>query len=467
MSREFFRLGRWPFAVAWMMLPLCWSLADQACGEDWPRWLGPRGDSVWRDANVLRTWPAEDPPIVWRTSLNAGYSGPAVADGRVFITDRVAVKDDQGKPVKDGDRGLKGTERVLCLDAESGEQLWVHEYDCPYRISYDAGPRTTPLVNQERVYCLGAMGDLLCLNVADGSLLWKKNLAAAYQTKPPVWGWAAHPVLDGDQLMLLVGGEGSAVVALDKLSGEERWKALTAEEVGYAPPVFHEKDGRRQMVVWLDTAVHGLDPRTGKPLWSSPFPVEGRPQRPIVTIMTPLIHQDQVLVSNYYNGALNLQLKADFSGAQVLWKSLEKNDQQYKKGLNVLMATPIVIGDHVYGVAGEGHLRCLNWKTGEQLWEEIAVTGERKADFATCFIVRNGEQCWIFNDQGFLILTRLSPDGYEELGRMKVLEPVGFARGRNIVWSHPAFANGRMFARNDQEIVCVDLRSEAIPSVEK
>src|SRR5262249_26344152 len=154
----------------------------------------------------------------------AGYSGPAVVGDRLYVMDRERATDAEGKPLRPTRQGIPGNERVLCLDATNGNQVWKHEYDCPYKVSYPSGPRTTPLIREGRVYTLGAMGDLRCLDAATGTLRWAKNLAKEYHVEAPVWGWAAHPLLDGDLLYTLVGGEGSAVVALHKDTGKEVWK---------------------------------------------------------------------------------------------------------------------------------------------------------------------------------------------------------------------------------------------------
>jgi hypothetical protein len=210
---------------------------DSAAQRDWPQWMGPERDGVWHESGIVRQLP-EQPKIVWRMPVGVGYSGPAVADGRVFLTDRNPVKDADGKPARATRRGILGNERVLCFAASDGKLLWEHAYDCPYTISYPNGPRTTPVIEQDRVYTLGAMGDLLCLNTEDGKVRWQKNVLKDADLEPPVWGYAAHPLIDGDLLYTLVGGKGRAIVALNKHTGEEVWLALVTEEVVYSPQMF-------------------------------------------------------------------------------------------------------------------------------------------------------------------------------------------------------------------------------------
>ncbi len=145
---------------------------SSAQAMDWPQWLGARRDSVWRETGLVATFPPGGPPVLWRVPLGQGYSGPAVADGRVYVMDREPARDASGNPLRATRQGIPGNERVLCLNAADGKQVWKHEYDCPYQIAYPSGPRTTPLVAEGRVYTLGAMGDLYCLDARTGAKRW-------------------------------------------------------------------------------------------------------------------------------------------------------------------------------------------------------------------------------------------------------------------------------------------------------
>ena len=185
----------------------------------------------------LREFPADGPKVLWRTPIAGGYAGPSVVGSRVFVTDYVTTGDQTPSPDKRNE--LEGTERVLCLDADNGKLLWKHEYDCSYNISYPAGPRCTPTVDGDRVYTLGAEGDLRCLEVADGKLVWSKSFPRDFGAKTPIWGFAGHPLVDGDRLICIVGGPDALAVAFDKQTGEVIWKALDAEETGYSSPTNH------------------------------------------------------------------------------------------------------------------------------------------------------------------------------------------------------------------------------------
>ena len=205
-----------------------------AGAEDWPQWMGTNRDGVVRETGIIAAIPAEGLPIKWRVPIAGGYSGPAVVDGKVLVFDYAKaageVTNNPGERVE-----LSGQERLTALDAATGEQLWQHAYDCPYSISYPAGPRCTPTVHDGLVYSLGAEGDLRCLRVADGTLVWQTNLKEQFGVEAPIWGFASHPLVDGDLLYTMVGGDGQALVAFDRLTGEVRWKALS-DAAGYCPP---------------------------------------------------------------------------------------------------------------------------------------------------------------------------------------------------------------------------------------
>src|SRR5262249_54169719 len=220
-----------------------------ARADDWPQWLGPYRDGVWRESGILTKFPPGGPKVLWRVPIGGGFSGPAITDGRVYVMDRQGdeLKKGSETPGKDG---LKSTERVLCFDAKDGKELWKHEYDCLYKVLYPSGPRTTPVVKGGYVWTLGSMGDICCLESDSGKLVWTKHLPKESTPKPPLWGYAAHLLVDGDKVISLCGGEGSAAVALNKLTGEELWKALTVEEVGYAPPMIFEGGDHRQLIIF-------------------------------------------------------------------------------------------------------------------------------------------------------------------------------------------------------------------------
>ena len=408
--------------------------------DDWPQWGGPTRDLVWRETGIVRELPPGLLPRVWSTPIGEGYAGPAVADGRVFITDRVAGTSQPDR------------ERVLCLNAETGELLWKHEYDCTYTVGYPAGPRATPTCDEGRVYALGAVGHFFCFDAATGDVLWSKHFPTDYQLRLPTWGSAAPPLVDGDQLIALVGGPGALVVSFDKRTGEENWRALTDRDVGYCPPVIFDFDGSRQLIIYHPHAVSALNPQTGDVLWEQPFHVASG-----LSIPTPRQDGNRLLVTAFYNGSLLLDVNPNGSGANVLWNGNSDSEIQ-TDGLHGLMCTPLFDGSHIYGVCSHGQLRCLDAATGERVWETIKPTGSGR--WWNAFLIPHEDRVFIHNEQGELIIARLNPQGYEETSRALLVEPTREVRRRMTIWSHPAFAMQSVFARNDKEIVRVSLAAD-------
>ncbi len=441
--------------AAWLRMSLLVPLVVAGAGtraDEWPQWLGPNRDSVWRESGVLEKFPAGGLPVRWRTAIGAGYSGPIVAGGRVYVTDREIVVPPAGASAEAEGGNSRRCERVLCLNEADGTIVWEHAYECAYGISYGAGPRVAPLVSGEQVYTLGAEGNLLCLSAADGKVIWSRDFKADFHIKAPMWGFAGHPLLDGNRLICLAGGPGSTLVAFDKDTGKELWRALTAEEPGYSSPVIFTGGNARQLVGWTPESANGLDPETGRVYWSVPFKSNTG-----LSVATPRKQGDLLFFTSFYNGSLMLRLEGEKSAATRVW-STEKASEKETTHLNAIICTPFLEDGYIYGVCSYGQLRCLKAATGERVWETFqATTGGQPVRWANAFIVKNGKRFFLFNEKGDLIIARLSPRGYEEISRAHLLEPTNKDCGRAVVWSHPAFAHRCVYARNDKELICVDL----------
>jgi outer membrane protein assembly factor BamB len=454
------------FAYAFLT---CCLAAGAARADDWPQWLGPKGDGVWRETGLLDQFPKGGPPVRWRAPVGIGYAGPAVAAGRVYLLDRVLAEGARNPDNPFGRNLVKGKERILCFDAANGKPLWEHAYDCDYQVSYPAGPRTTPTVHGGKVYTLGTMGDLLCLDAGSGKVLWSKNFPRDYGATVPFWGYAGHPLLDGDRLICLVGAADAAAVAFHKDTGKELWRARLAgvspqHGPGYCPATLVEGGGKKQVIVWLPEAIHALDPETGKPYWSEKSHVEAG-----MTIPVPRQSGDRLFFSCFYSGCAMLQLAADRPAETVLWKSKTwgagsgRERPNRTDGLHCVMSTPTFRDGYIYGICSHGELRCLDAATGQRVWESLEATGTtkdpQKDRWNNAFLVALGDsdRFVLFNERGDLILARLTPKGYEEIGRAHILEPLNRMPGRPVVWSYPAFANKCVYARNDKELVCVSL----------
>ena len=430
-----------------------------ASGDDWSQWLGNNRDGVWREPGILDKFPEGGPKVAWKAEIGSGYSGPAVANGRVFVSDRVlASKEDSPEnPFKRGQ--IPGKERVHCFDAKTGDKIWSKEYDCAYTVSYSAGPRATPTVHNGLVYVLGAEGNLHCFNAENGEIIWRKDFKKDFGAKTPVWGFAAAPLVENDQLICLAGGDGAVAVALDLKSGEEKWRSLSAKEPGYCPPTMIEHADHRQLIIWHPEAVNALDPTTGNLLWSIPWKL-----RSGLSIPTPMQLGDKLFFTCFYNGSLMLELQDNGSTPKTLWQT-ERESERRTEHLNSIMPTPYLVGDHLYGVCSYGEFRCLEIGTGKRVWESMrATTGEgEKERWANVFLTPHepSKRWFLFNESGDLIIAKLSVEGYQELDRANIIAPNGVdMRRRKIVWSHPAYSNKHCFVRNDSEIRCISLIAE-------
>lgn len=428
-----------------MLLPAVLICAS-AVADDWPQWMGPQRDNVWRETGILQKFPEGGPRILWRTPIAGGYAGPAVAGGRVFITDYVTA--DNVKVDNFQRQEFTGNERVHCLEESTGKILWTHEYPVKYTVSYPAGPRCTPNVEDNRVYTLGAEGHLFCFEISTGKVLWSKDLKAEYGTKAALWGYAAHPLIDGDKLLTLAGGPGSHIVALNKLTGAEIWRSSTAPEQGYCPPTIIQAGGVRQLILLRPDAVASIDPETGREYWSVRYEASNGS-----IIMSPVTIGEYLYAAGYSNRSLLLKLDATKPAATEVWR--DKSNV-----ISPVNVQPFVIDDVVYGFDQKGVLRALKMPQGERLWETSDVIGKRPAGSETAFLVRHEDHFWMFNELGELLLARLTPEGYQEIDRAKVIDQSNTAFGREVVWSMPAFANRHAYIRNDNEIICVDLAAQ-------
>jgi outer membrane protein assembly factor BamB len=260
-----------------------------------------------------------------------------------------------------------------------------------------------------------------------------------------MWGFAGHPLVDGQKLICLVGGDGTTLVAFDKDTGKEIWRSLSSREPGYCAPSIITSGGRRQLIVWTPESIHSVDPETGQPIWS----VDLVPQYGM-SIMAPRKSGDFLFAGGI--GFVAALYKLSSGKPELVWRG--------KKGTAVypVNSTPIVDDGVIYGVDQPGELMAIRLATGERLWQTSKpVCGDKPANSGTAFLVKNGDRFFIFNERGELIIAKLTPEKYEEVSRAKLLEPTGDCFGRPVVWSHPAFANRCMFARNDKEIICVSL----------
>ncbi len=397
-----------------------------ASGEDWPRWRGPRGDGTWRGPKLPAKWPEDGLRRAWRRELGGGYGGIAVSDGRVFVMDRQLEPD---------------VERILCFDAVSGQSVWTHSYPVSYSgVSYDNGPRSTPTVFDGRVYALGALGNLFCLKVLDGEVVWSRDLVADFHARVPMWGLSASPLVYEDTVIVHPGAEpDGCYIAFDRDDGEQRWRSLS-DAAGYATPIIIRHIESDQLVGWTPANVCGIDPRTGELLWNVPFQVNYG-----TAIADPIFQEGLILVSSYYDGSKAIRLGDEPGEAEVVWHD--------RRDLRGLMAQPLYRDGHGYLLDKRHGLTCFELATGKRVWDDDnRMTPKGRNPQATMVWLGDEDRAIVLNSDGDLILSRLNPGGYQEQSRVNII-------GRT--WAHPAYAGNCVYARSDTEIVCVLLPATA------
>ena len=435
-----------------ILLLSCIVLTPFAWSSDWPKWLGPTGNGVWNEDGVVTSIPAGGLTTKWEFEVGLGYGGPSVANGKVYLMDYIR---DSGEITNNagGRDQLTGMERVLCLDEDTGELIWKFEYPQSYMISYPGGPRCIPVVADGNVFALGAQGNLNVLNANSGELVWSKNFTSDFDTETPIWGFAAHPLVHGDSVYCIVGSEGGVVVAFNKDTGKERWRALSASSPGYCPPSIVTHGGVEQLVIWHAEAVNGLNPKTGEVYWSESLkPSWGG------AIQVPRVLGSQLFVAGPGAAALyQLKNEGGKPGIEMVWRGNPRNAVYTVNGSLIFDKSAI------YGVDQTASaLIAVNRDDGSRIWstqEPVLAEVGTRAKHGTAFLVRYKESdlYYILSESGDLVLAEITPGGYKELGRQHILEPTNTTYGRFVVWSHPAFADKTMFARNDKKLIAIDL----------
>ena len=421
----------------------CGLAVTAAVADDWPQWRGVNRDATIEDEGLISELPDGQLPRRWTVPVGAGYSGPTIANGRVYLTDR-------------GTEGAAASiERILCFDAETGKELWKHAYEARYAISYGAGPRAAVTIHDGKAFAVGAMGHFHCLDAVTGEVLWHRDLAADYEATIPIWGIAAAPLIYEDLVIQIAAGSGNTcVVALDLATGKERWSALQ-ERAGYSAPIMIRQGDQDVVACWTGESVSGLHPLSGKVFWSIPMLPRNMP----IGVPTPVVNDHRLFVTSFYDGSMMIRCDPDQPTAEQLWHRVGI-DEKNTDALQSIISTPIFKGDYIYGVDSYGELRCLDAKTGDRVWEDL--TAVPRARWATIHIIRAGKREILLNDQGELIFATLTPEGFQEHSRTKLLDPTRRQLNRRdgVTWAHPAIADGFIYARNDEELMCASLRAE-------
>jgi outer membrane protein assembly factor BamB len=412
---------------------LLWVSAN-AHATDWPQFRGPNRDGVWNETGLLETFPKDGLKFCWKHELGGGFSSPVVANGRVLVSDVELVKP-------------SAYERIHCFDEKNGKVQWVFRYpenylEWTYVPERGAGPTATPIVEHDRVYVLGAYGHVHCLDVRTGSVIWEKHIGHEYEVAE--MACRPSPLIEGSLLIVFTGARpGASVLALNKETGKEVWKALD-DHVSDSTPIVITLAGKRQLIVWSDDSIASLDLANGHTNWREPITTSNND-----SVATPLFQGNRLLVSG-----LMLELRAEPPGAKFLWPE----NRVPSKRLLSNTSTAVWQGEYIYSARTSGALVCLNAATGEEVWRTNSVTTQRNG--AAINITPQGNGYFLFTDEGNLIRAQLSPAGYQEISRAHLIDPQWPFNGAKFVYAPPAFANRHVFARSETEIVCASLEAD-------
>jgi outer membrane protein assembly factor BamB len=426
------------FSLLTMMLIVSSNYQLSAQDKDWSQWMGPERNSIWKLDLQKESLQAKDLNKLWEAAVGTGYSGPTAANGKVYLMDLL------------GDKIQK--ERVLCIDAETGEELWIHEYEVDYSIGYPTGPRASVLIQNKKAYSFGTMGDLYCLDASSGNILWYVDGEMNYKIDYPIWGLAASPLIENDMLIIQMGGKPDAcLVAFHKDTGKEIWRSLS-DEASYSSPIIIDQAGKRVLVCWTGDNLAGMNPATGAVYWKIPY----ERKKSIINISTPVYSPPYIFLSSFYDGSMLIELDENDLRAELIWERAGESERK-TDALHCIISTPFIQDDYVYGVDSYGELRCLDLMTGDRIWTDSTLVPFGR--WSNAHFVRQNDKVWAFNEKGELVLGEYSPAGFNDLGRVELIKPVPVSpnpRG-GVNWSFPAFSGRRIYARSDALLVCYEL----------
>ncbi len=422
-------------------------------GSDWPCFLGPLGTSVSTEKGILTSWPREGPKVVWQKKLGSGYAMAVTSKGRLFVFDRV------------GDKA-----RLQACKSETGDQLWTFEYETDYedRYRYSNGPRCCPVVDDDRVYIFGPEGMLHCVRFDDGKVVWKVDTKKEYGVRQNFFGVGSTPVIEGNLLIAQIGGSprgseekpfdelngnGSGVVAFDKLTGRVVWKA-TDELAGYASPVLATIAGRRWCFVFARGGLVGLEPTTGKVDFHFPWRAKILES---VNASNPVVVGNRVLITECYGpGSALLEVKP--GACKEIWTDENKGRD---KSLQCHWNTPIHVAGYVYGSSGRhtenAELRCVELATGKVMWKQRGM--------ARCSLLLVDGHFICQGEYGELTLIKVNPNRYEEVARVQLRPLAGSGKPDEDAtpllaypaWAAPILSHGLLYVRGKDRVVCLEL----------
>jgi outer membrane protein assembly factor BamB len=407
-----------------VVLILSLAFTVPALGEDWPQFLGPNRNGVSVEKNLLAQWPENGPREEWRVEGGVGNSGLAISQGKcVTLVQR------------------EGQQRLVGMNVSTGAPLWDTPIAPAFENQMGDGPRATPTIAGDRIFCFTGEGILVAASFKDGKVLWSIDLLKEFGAKMADYGMAASPLVVDGNVIVMVGAKGASVVAVDAVTGKVRW-SIGDDPAGYSSPALLKLHGQEQVVAYTGSSVLGVNPRTGVLLWRFPFETDYQ-----CNIAVPLALGDDVFISsgeNHGSALLSLTKQGELFTASPKWESLgPKSVMRNEWQTSVLLDGYLYGFDNVGGAGPVTHLNCVDAKTGKRVWQE--------ARFGKGNLIAADGKLFIVTLQGELIVAKASPKGYEELGRKEVIGQTRQA---------PSLSNGFLFLRDDKEVVCLDVRGK-------
>ena len=442
-------------AFAWLLVFFV-SLSSIVCGQtepsrqdtiDWPRFLGPNIDSTSKETGILKDWSSGKLKLLWQQDLGEGYSMCSVADGKVYQSDK-----------------LDGKARLRCFDAVSGKEDWIFEYESDYEdlYGYDSGPRSSPLIDGDRIYLFGVEGLLICVDRNTHKTVWNVDTAKDFGVVQNFFGVASSPVIHEDKLIVMVGGSppesanvpsgqldkvkpnGSAVVAFNKLSGEVIYQSGD-DLASYASLTWMNSGAKPTLLAWARDNLWGIDPRNGKVEFKFPFRSK---KLESVNAATPISMGNKIFLSECYEKG-SIFLSASDGKLKTLWSDKDKR----KKSLQSHWCTPVFSDGYLYGCngrnSGSSELRCVELETGEVQWSQRG--------FDRCSVMLIDGQLIVIGERGRLALVKADPDGFELVTERLPDEELKFVPN---CWSAPVVADGRLLIRGGKKLACFQLIEE-------
>jgi outer membrane protein assembly factor BamB len=393
--------------------------AEKVSGKpalDWPQWRGPNRDAISTETGLLKAWPESGPEVLWRIPVGAGYSGVAVVEGKLFT-----LWDEAGK------------QYLFGLDAGTGKELWRRELGSAFTNHYGNGPRSTPIVDEGVVFAIGTQGLLLAANKDTGAPLWQHDLVKEYAADLPSYGYSSSPLVAGDKLVVEAGGKDASFIAFNKKTGEVAWTA-GRDRPAYSSPINVSIAGVDQVVFWSAHGLHSVSSDSGKVLWNYSWetfcPVSGDP----LNTGTPLfLAPDRIYLSSGSGAAaIRVSREGDSFKVKTVWES-----DSMRSDVN----TSLLLGDHIYGF-DRGTLKSLDAATGEIGW--------KARGFQRGSLIAADGRLIVLGEAGNLAMVDANPQEFIQTSSVKILE------GKN--WTAPALARGKLYLRNQEELVCLELK---------